>query len=270
MEGTNWKVSVFDEDEGQVVRVFRPTEARMLIANVRVQDEKTWKWLQKTNIRDQDVKLWLQAALVTGMRFPELARLHRRPDLLERDGNISLPYDPGGKEKRTIKARTVYLSDVGRKVIPEFFKSRPLPSDNKEQTDQTLRALTTIMHAASDRIGLEMKTFTKVRRHDMLDEFGKPVLNDQGKTKKEKEEYQYTTNGCTFRSMRKTWESWLFIAYQQEPLIFGKIFHSMGHTQQTAQGHYLNYRFDAEDLLEIRKMVQGFGIPQIITSNITL
>lgn len=269
MDGIEWKVPVFDEDEGQVVRVFRPSEVRMLIANVDIKDDKTWKWLDQHNIRNQDIRLWLQAALFTGMRFPELARLHLRPDLLEVDGNISMQYYPGGKEKRTIKARTIYMSNIGRKIIPEFFKARPLPTDTRLETRQTLTALGSIMHGAGNRIGLQTREFIKVRRHDARGPNGEIIKDAKGKAKKEKEEYHYTTNGCTFRSMRKTWESWLFIAFQNEPQIFGKIFHSQGHTQQTAQGHYLNFRFDAEDLLEIRKMVEGFGIPQMATYNLS-
>lgn len=258
-----WKVPIFDEDRGQVIRVFRPAEVRSLVANVDVADDKTWGWLKKNNVRTVDVQMWLQAALVTGMRFSELVLLHSRPDFFEKDGNISLPFYRGGKKKRSIIARVVYMSDAGKKVIPAFLKARPLPASTGADLQQSTVALTTIMHAAGKKIGLESRTFLKIINKRKIDENGLIVQGSDGKVATTETEKQYTTNGCAFRSMRKTWVSWLFVAYQNDPQLFSKIFYSMGHLKATSESHYLNYRFDAEDLLEIRKLVQGFGIAQI-------
>lgn len=268
--GMEWKTSIFDEDKGQVVRVFRVSEVRALIANVRIEDEGTWKHLQKFGMRTVDVQMWLQAALFTGMRFSELVNFHARPHIFERDGTISYPYIPGGKQKgKASLPRTIYLSNAGKKVIPEFLKARTMPYKEEMDIQHSCGALTDIIHKAGTRIGLEDRTFTKQKKHDKLDPEGNIIM--QKKTAKngeirnvpvkEVEIYQYTTNGATFRSMRKTCVSWHFVAYQQMQNIYDKIFTSMGHLERTSAQHYLNFRFDSEDVMEIRKIDEGFGMP---------
>ena len=64
----------------------------------------------------------------------------------------------------------------------------------------------------------------------------------------ETEEKEFTTNGCAFRSLRKTWESWLTAYYGSDPQMRERILSSQGHKKEVALSHYLEVSFDKEDL----------------------
>jgi len=62
--------------------------------------------------------------------------------------------------------------------------------------------------------------------------------------------------GICPKMTRKTWESWLFIAYPKATV---QISMSQGHTQLTAMKHYLNLPFTDMEREEIKKRVAGWG-----------
>jgi len=62
--------------------------------------------------------------------------------------------------------------------------------------------------------------------------------------------------GLSAKTTRKTWESWLMVAYPEKALLIAM---SQGHTQLTAMEHYLNLPFTKEDIEKIKEYVQGWG-----------
>ena len=63
--------------------------------------------------------------------------------------------------------------------------------------------------------------------------------------------------GCvSAKTTRKTWESWLVTAY---PHVIPLIVMSLGHSEITAMGHYLNLPFTAEDKRQMMHYVAGWG-----------
>lgn len=268
---TDWKTPIWLETKSYTFRVLRPQEARELISAVDVNDEGAWKYLRSRGIGNKTLRKWLQALLFTGMRSSELYKLQRNPQFIQRDGNIYLPQsvvdaiDPytgkTGKRKITIPRREVYLSDIGRKIIDEFMKSTTMPEDLDTMDVQ----LTRILHRAGTRIGLPEGVFTKTKRVYIKDDAGNYVTEQVQKLgqlvsvkKYNRVQYQQVTNGCTIRSMRKTWESWLTNTYGADQRTLLIIMRSQGHQTETAIKHYLTFQFDADDLADIRTLVKGY------------
>lgn len=276
-----WYEGIWDDNTTQVVRVFRPREVLTLLENIDIEDEtgdKSRKWLRKEsrNLSTNDIREWLHFLLYSGCRFSEAVMIHDHPNLLRTSGNIRLPNVPGGKEMRTIKARNIYLSNYGRENIQKFFDAKSLPTNGKPEVDQTLTSLTLIMHKAGERIGLPEETFTKVIKEKEKDpQTGEyvtyeAVIRDKHthkertvlRYKKITKPYIITTNACMVRSMRKTWESWLFKYYSGKygPDMRDDIYLSQGHTKRTAAQHYINLAdFTPEDLQDIERLVKGYG-----------
>lgn len=57
------------------------------------------------------------------------------------------------------------------------------------------------------------------------------------------------------RMLRKSWESWLVVCY---PEYINMIVKSQGHTEKTAMKHYIDIRFENEDIQQMRPFVEGW------------
>lgn len=252
---------------GQIVRIFRPDEISALIGSIDIMDESSFTASRNTpNLRSSgmttdDVRAWMRFLLYTGTRFAEACIIHKSPSLYQGNGIIDLPYYLG-KEKRTIKAREIRLSFRGREIMKDFFDAREFPASNGDQITQALTSFSTMMHRAGKRIELPEQTFQVYRKRYEKDEKGDFRKNDKGKKIRiDLPPKSYMTNGCVVRSMRKTWESWLYVVYAVDGRTESRVMLSLGHTKQTALEHYLNYAtFDDEDVAAIRPEVEGFGV----------
>lgn len=262
MEAQNlpqWKTPIFNESSGQVVRILRPDEFKAVIRNMDAYDG-AWNYFVSRNISTKTLVLWTQAKLYTGMRFSELIRLKNNPSYLEDDGNISLPYAPGEKEMRTQKSRTIYLSDVGRKAVRLFLdEAGDLPSGTKNNVMGSLSHLDDVLKAAAEKSGLPSRDFVKTRKRIEVnkDAYKKMEPIERRKVERRESRYIHTTGVCN-RSMRASWESWLVAVFGSKPGMMERIFLSQGHKSMTALMHYLNVRFDADDILTMKKYVSGY------------
>ena len=266
-----WKVPLFDENNNyQKIRILRPKEAFELIDHVDVRDEKTWKYLQDRDITTEDVQAWLRFLLFSGCRFSEMVLVRKDPKLRLSNGTIRIPNYPGGKEMRVQKARNVLLSDMGRECLDVFFSSAQIPAEvdeNNEGTKQVMRSLSSMLHVSGEKIGLESMTFNVKRMSKKIGEDGKRLkIRKLTKDGREIEVYErkvafdtITTNGCSIRSMRKSWESWLIHSFGGEKLET-QIFLSQGHTKQTAFRFYLNLGLDEDDMVDVRECTKGYGV----------
>lgn len=285
-----WKYPLIKQQKAQVIRILRPKEAHALIENVSIDDEPSWaKGREIPSLKDSgfttdDIKLWLKFYLYAGCRFSEGIIIHqyRYPDgstLYKDNGTLWLPRYKG-KKMRSIQTRTIYFSKKGREIMNnDFFDLPPFPSATSEEVTQTLVSLTTIMHKAGERIKLPETTLTFTYERTIKDKDGNPIIemipskkefipNPDGtfsqvmkqRIKKETEEREITTNGCAFRSLRKTWESWLSSYYGGDPLMRERILTSQGHKKEVALSHYLEISFDKEDLQDIGKEVEGYAV----------
>ena len=285
---SDWKYPLIKQQKAQIIRVLRPKELHALIDNVRIEDEPNWTksrgtpTLKESGFTTEDLQIWLRFFLYAGCRFPEGTMIHeyRNPDgstLYHQDGTLWLPRHHG-KGMRSIQTRTIFFSYQGMEVLKDFFVTPLLPSSNDNETKQTLTALTEILHKAGERIHLPETTLTITLERTLKDKDGNPLKemiptnqftpNPDGTYSKimkerimtETEEKQIRTNGCAFRSLRKTWESWLTAYYGKDPQIRERILSSQGHKKEVAMAHYLEISFDSEDLIDIGKEVEGFGV----------
>ena len=288
MESIAWKYPLIKQQKAQVIRILRPEEMTALIDHVSIDDEPSWTkgrempTLKDSGFNTDDIKAWLRFYLYAGCRFSEGIFIHeyRNPDgstLYQNNGTLWLPRHKG-KKLRSIQTRTIYFSYRGREIIDEFFDTPLLPSDNDEQTKQTLTSLSQMMHKAGERIGLPEATLTLTYERTLKDKDGNPMKemvptkqftqNPDGTYSKvmkerimtETEEREMTTNGCAFRSLRKTWESWLTSYYGSDPQMRERILSSQGHKKEVALSHYLEISFDKEDLVAIGEEVKGYAV----------
>ena len=285
---TKWKYPLIKKQKAQIIRIMRPNEVHALIDNIRIEDEPNWTKsrdcpnLQESGFTTEEIQMWMKFYLYSGCRFSEGIFIHDyiNPDgstLYHNNGTLWLP-DHKGKSKRSIKTRTIFFSQEGRKIMNEFFSLPQLPSETEEEKNQTMTSLTHIMHKAGERIHLPEITLNVNIKHTVTDNDGNPVVemvptnqftpNPDGtyskimkqRIMKETEERPYTTNGCAFRSLRKTWESWLTSFYGNNIQMRERILSSQGHKKEIALTHYLEISFDTEDLKDIEKEVEGFGV----------
>lgn len=286
--GNVWKYPLIKQQKAQIIRILRPKEIHALIENVSIDDEPNWtKSRENPNLKElgfttEDIQIWLKFFLYAGCRFSEGCIIHdyRKPDgstLYQDNGTLWLPRYKG-KKLRTNQTRTILFSYKGREIMEDFFLTPSLPHEDSEQTHQTLTSLSQIMHRAGEKIGIPETTLTITLERTLKDKDGNPIIemvptksftqNPDGtyskvmkeRVMKETEEREITTNGCAFRSLRKTWESWLTASMGSDPLMREKILLSQGHKEEIAINHYLEVSFDQEDLEDIRKEVEGYGV----------
>lgn len=283
MQTSMWKPGLFKQQNRQVVRIFRPAEAMALIENATVEDETGWtssrSELKEAGFTDSDLKAWFRFLLFSGCRFSEAIYIHDFRDsdgntLYQGNGTIWMPRRDGGKAKAP-KSRTILFSYMGRKLIPDFLKSRPLPSD-PEGMKNTLTALSSIMDASGRRIGLPPRILQRVWNEKVkvdgeyvrkMIETRQFVANSSGSYSKILKEgfetvprkKEIAVIGATVRSFRKTWESWLTVHFT-DTAMRDRIIDSQGHSNQTALMYYRNLGFEEDVLPEIAKMVEGFSV----------
>lgn len=285
----NWKYPLIKQQKAQVIRILRPNEAHALIDHVSIDDEPSWSKgrqipsLKEIGFTTDDLKLWLKFYLYAGCRFSEGIVIHqyRYPDgstLYKDNGTLWLPRYKG-KKMRSIQTRTIYFSNKGREIMDDFFDLPLFPSANSDEVTQTLISLTNIMHKAGEKINLPETTLTFTYERTLKDKDGNPIIemipskkdfiqNSDGtfsqvmkqRIKKETEEKEIRTNGCAFRSLRKTWESWLSSYFGADPLMRERILTSQGHKKEVALSHYLEISFDKEDLGSIAGEVEGYAV----------
>jgi hypothetical protein len=282
-----WKYMLVKQQKAQIIRIMRPAEIHALIEASKVVDEPNWTksrnepTLKDIGITDHDLKIWMKFFLYSGTRFSEAMIIHdyRDPDgktLYQDNGTLWMPRYKG-KQKRTFQTRTIYFSYKGREILNAFFETPSLPHSTKEEVKQTLTSISEIMHTAGKRINLPEKTLNATFEKTIKDKSGNPVKemyetnnftqNPDGtysKVMKErivKEIYEkpFTTNGCAFRTFRKTWESWLTSSFDS-PLMRDKVLSSQGHKKEIALNHYVEISFDKEDLEDIKKEVLGYAV----------
>ena len=288
-----WKVPVWDSDNlAQIIRVFRPKEVLTLLDNMDIKDEKgknSRTWLLNNDLTTDDVREWLKGLLYMGCRFSEAVLIHDNPSLLRKNGTIFLRNIEEGKKKRKNKSRVIYLSEWGKNNIQRFFSAKPLPTINDKEVNQTLISLTLIMHSAGKRIGLQEETFGISRKKWLKDENGEYIKDVRRRLKEqikllhpdssesrelfhkqkmlegEGKEYitiksKLTTNGCTVRSMRKTWESWLLTYYSGNNTMRDLILQSQNHEEGTSRRDYAHFDFNnEEDKKDIEELIRGYG-----------
>jgi len=288
MESITWKYPLIKQQKAQVIRILRPEEMSALIDHVSIDDEPSWSKgreipaLKDSGFNTDDIKTWLKFYLYAGCRFSEGIFIHeyRNPDgstLYQPNGTLWLPRHKG-KKLRSIQTRTIYFSYKGREIIDDFFATPLLSSEDEEQTKQTLTSLSQMMHKAGERIGLPEATLTLTFERTLKDKDGNPLKemvptkqftqNPDGSYSKvmkerimtETEEKEFTTNGCAFRSLRKTWESWLTAYYGSDPQMRERVLSSQGHKKEVALSHYLEVSFDKEDLMAIGEEVKGYAV----------
>ena len=282
-----WKYMLVKQQKAQIIRIMRPAEIHALIEASKVTDEPNWTksrnepTLKDIGITDHDLKIWMKFFLYSGTRFSEAMIIHdyRDPDgktLYQDNGTLWMPRYKG-KQKRTFQTRTIYFSYKGREILNAFFETPSLPHSTKEEVKQTLTSISEIMHTAGKRINLPEKTLNATFEKTIKDKSGNPVKemyetnnftqNPDGtysKVMKErivKEIYEkpFTTNGCAFRTFRKTWESWLTSSFDS-PLMRDKVLSSQGHKKEIALNHYVEISFDKEDSEDIKKEVLGYAV----------
>ena len=292
MENTNdnkWKYPLIKQQKAQIIRILRPKEVSALIDKVDLNNETTWikgrkdhETLKDLGFTKKDLQIWFKFFLYSGTRFSEGVFIHdyRDPNgntLYHDDGTLWLPRYKG-KKLRSIQTRTIYFSYKGREIMDDFFNTPQLPHSNEEDTKLTLIDLTQILHKAGTEIGLPEITLDVSIKKTIKDKDGniikelKPInqfkQNPDGtysklmkeKPKTEIIEKKITTNGCAFRSLRKTWESWLTAYYGNNPQMRERILFSQGHKKEIAMTHYLEISFDSDDIKDIGEEVKGFAV----------
>ena len=247
-----WKVAT-----RQATRILRYSEVLELLRNLEL--EPTGAWARKVAVSKGTVQIWLQALLVTGMRFHELTILHSHPELLQDDGTLLLEknkfYDVG-KKKQSMSERIVYLSDKGLDIVQDFFNV-PLLNSN---TIEAYHYLDNVLSATGKKLGYPERSITYKENRTI----GMYEIEKNGKRQMTKEtakvERTITTNGLSVRVFRKTWNSWLVNYFKDNNHSLTIAEMSMGHTDETALKHYLSLQFDQEDMNDIEKVVRGFGL----------
>jgi len=178
---------------------------------------KEFEQLRKAVTR-RKLRILLEVALYTGMRYVELQRFSQNTHWFDEDRNcIVLPDWADRKTKRVSKGRYVHLSDAGLKVISHY-----------------------IDHYSDD----ERPVFPSLPAWD-------------GNLKKWAEKARIDTKDCVIsaKTTRKTWECWLVISYPDRiPLICM----NQGHTDMVAMRHYLNLGFTPEERREIKRHTSGW------------
>ena len=106
-----WRVLKDTQSPKRPTRILRPVEFDLLLEGAKKLENQ----------------IKLKTALITGMRYVELKRLHSNPDWYDRQMNkIELPNET--KQKRTSKRRYIRLPDIAREILPHFFNLKPMPA----------------------------------------------------------------------------------------------------------------------------------------------
>ncbi len=98
-----WQVLYDTQSPKRPARILRPSEFELLLEGAK-------------DVKNQ---VRLKVALITGMRYVELQKLHKHPEWYNRQENFMMIEET--KTERKSKRRYIWLPDVAREVIPLFF-----------------------------------------------------------------------------------------------------------------------------------------------------
>ena len=103
-------------------------------------------------------QIWLDAMLLTGMRYEELRRLQQYPSWFK-GGYIDMPKGNGNKTKKYARQRerTIHLSTMGKIILPIFLQGKVLPS--RQSMDINLKRWA--WNAPMNDTDISVKTFRK-------------------------------------------------------------------------------------------------------------
>lgn len=269
-ESYNWKTPVWvvSPGGGALKRVLRVSESKALIKAIDTEEQGLFKLM---NLSNKDARLWLEALLFSGMRLNELIILKRKPydgmgnPLLRKNGSILLPkeqFGDVGKQRSVARERVVLLSDIGRNIMHKFLDEADMPTFKGGFNPKWVAiAFDGMLKIASDRIGLQERTFTRTQKKPVIDAVtGLQKVDDKGKPVFQKVQIPQVTTGVHVRSFRSSWESWLVTTRFNDEMALLNIINSIGHNRETAMTYYLATQFDKEDIDDMLKMTEGFGI----------
>lgn len=239
-----WKVPIWISSNAQLIRVLRYEEVKAILNELDVDNQGAWHI--DLGMSSDDLAIWLQTLLLTGMRFKELWKFREHPEALQTDKTILLArevfYDTG-KKKQLAMERTVQLSDMGRAIMDDFLHTRI----SKKPFRITAIAIDHILENTALQLGFQSRTFKRKLKEWL------PSGNYA---------YNYvdlTTTGVRIRSFRKTWDTWLINTFASDPIQMAMIYLSQGHDRTTSLNHYLTFGLDKEDKEAIRKAMKGYG-----------
>jgi len=264
------KTPIWKIQEKQNCRVLRPSEAKLLISHVNAKLPSTAPFASQVRfVATSTLQKWLYALLFTGMRPAELFKFHERPDLLKPEGFIYLEKSIGwdsGKKTQGNREREIYLSDVGIKFVRDFLDTPTISDDFSILTTY----LDNVLIQAAASAGFEKRRYPyheKERYFQFLDGSvvettarGSKHVPEGAKLVIQKIPRERESTGIMLRSFRKTWDSWLIASFATDQSKLMLIENSMGHSIHTAMKYYLTFRFDDDDLVEIRQATAGWGM----------
>ena len=240
-----WKTPIWEAKYSQLIRILRYSEMKALFGSLDVEDQGRFR--VNLGISSDDLALWLQALLFTGMRLSELWKFREHPELLQRNNTILLAreifYD-SGKKKQTAQERVVQLSDMGIKVVNAFLQSARMP---RMPFTTTATAIDHILEQTALKLRFQTRVF-KYRQRERLPS-GKFAYTYR----------DHETTGIRIRSFRKSWDSWLVNTFGSDPMRMDMIMLSQGHNHATSLSHYLTFGLDYDDKQDIKKAMKGYG-----------
>jgi len=98
-----WSVLYDTQSPQRPSRILRPSEFELLLEGAE-------------SVENQ---IRLKVALITGMRYKELQKLHKHPEWYNKRENYILIEET--KPSRKAKRRYIWLPDIAREIIPAFF-----------------------------------------------------------------------------------------------------------------------------------------------------
>ena len=116
-------------------------------------------------------QIWLDAMLLTGMRYEELRRLQQYPSWFK-GGYIDMPKGNGNKTKKYARQRerAIHLSTMGKVILPIFLQGKVLPS--RQSMDINLKRWA--WNAPMNDTDISVKTFRKTWESWMVSSY--PVV----------------------------------------------------------------------------------------------
>ncbi|NIU86227.1 MAG: hypothetical protein GWN56_02680 [Nitrosopumilaceae archaeon] len=174
-----------------------------------------------------EYKALFRALLFTGMRYIELQRFQKQPSWF--DGEfINLPKTSVLKHKRTQLERSVRLNPLGCMAVEHFLQCKTiLPSYQSWSANLSCWGYRAKLHGAEKYVNVAKKN--------------RPT--------------EYSCEGLSSKTCRKTYESWLVFYY---PNRLTEVLLSQGHDHLTSVKHYLNMPFNEHDRIDMKDFVEGW------------
>jgi hypothetical protein len=201
------------------------------------------------------VRIMLDGLLFTGMRYIEAQRFQEHPEWWDGRSYISLPEGAAKKVKAEFKSRTIKLSELGCKSLPNFLKKENrLPS--RSNWDWIIRKW--CIKAGIEYEGPRTKKIAEMRVITKDPNTGQ-IMKDPVTGKRMIQRIGTKLRpiwSVNAKSTRKTWESWLATWYGVPSLTHIQLY--QGHNAITQAKHYLGLGFYPEDKAAMQKYVEGW------------